>query len=187
MSASHQHSSSRVRSQNLADDILASLTIRTVEGDFIASYTSKGLARLGFPASAELPSPASASAPAEIPVPDSIRLWHELTRRALEDALCGKPVSTVPPLDLRGTTFQREIWSTLRRIPAGKTMTYSELAARIGRPNAVRAAGGACGANPVPVLVPCHRVLAASRKLGGFSGGLDWKRKLLEAEGISVP
>jgi len=74
----------------------------------------------------------------------------------------------------------------MQRIPAGHTRSYGELAADIGKPKAVRAVGGACGANPIPLLVPCHRVLAAGGKIGGFSGGLDWKRKLLAREEVTV-
>ena len=70
------------------------------------------------------------------------------------------------------------------KLAAGQTKSYGEIAGAIGKPKAVRAVGGACGANPVPVLVPCHRVLAANKKLGGFSGGLDWKLSLLKREGI---
>ena len=72
----------------------------------------------------------------------------------------------------------------MQKISLGKTKSYGEIASAIGNPKAVRAVGGACGANPVPVLVPCHRVLAANKKLGGFGGGLDWKRSLLKREGI---
>jgi O-6-methylguanine DNA methyltransferase len=72
----------------------------------------------------------------------------------------------------------------MRRISCGQTQSYGEIAKAIGKPKAVRAVGGACGANPIPVLVPCHRVLAAGGKIGGFSGGLDWKRKLLAREGV---
>lgn len=70
------------------------------------------------------------------------------------------------------------------KISVGKTRSYGEIAERINNPKAVRAVGGACGANPIPVLVPCHRILAANKKIGGFSGGLDWKKKLLGREGI---
>jgi O-6-methylguanine DNA methyltransferase len=70
------------------------------------------------------------------------------------------------------------------KIPLGKTRSYGEIAQAIGKPKAVRAVGGACGANPIPVLVPCHRVLAANNKIGGFSSGLGWKASLLEREGI---
>ena len=72
----------------------------------------------------------------------------------------------------------------MRKISMGQTKSYGEIARAIGRPKAVRAVGGACGANPIPVLIPCHRVLAANKKLGGFSGGLDRKRDLLKREGV---
>jgi O-6-methylguanine DNA methyltransferase len=167
--------------------ILISLPASTTAGEFLAFYSEHGLARLEFPPhSAEAFNSKTKTDPSNVPLPSAIRLWHEQTSRALEAALSGQPVETFPPLDLHGTEFQRRVWSALRQIPPGATIGYAELAARIGSPKAVRAAGGACGANPVPVLVPCHRVLAASRKLGGFSGGLDWKRKLLSAEGIAL-
>jgi len=70
------------------------------------------------------------------------------------------------------------------RIPTGNTRTYGELARTLRRPKAARAIGQACGANPIPLIVPCHRVLANGNKLGGFSAGLDWKQKLLKAEGL---
>jgi O-6-methylguanine DNA methyltransferase len=89
----------------------------------------------------------------------------------------------LPPLDFsRGTSFQQRVWRALLEIPAGETRSYGEIAAAVGEPGAARAAGAACGANPIPVLVPCHRVLAAHKKLGGFSAGLKWKRLLLERE-----
>ena len=85
---------------------------------------------------------------------------------------------------MTGTAFQKSVWRAMRKISLGKTKSYGEIASAIGNPKAVRAVGGACGANPVPVLVPCHRVLAANHKLGGFGGGLDWKRSLLKREGV---
>jgi len=88
-------------------------------------------------------------------------------------------------LDLAGATpFRRRVWAELRRIPRGATRSYGEVADELGKRRAARAVGGACGANPVPVLIPCHRVLAANGRLGGFSGGLDWKRRLLAIEGV---
>lgn len=83
-----------------------------------------------------------------------------------------------------GTAFQCEVWKNLLAIPAGEVVTYAELARRSKRPKAVRAAGTACGANPVPVLIPCHRVIASNGGLGGFGGGLPTKKKLLKAEGF---
>jgi AraC family transcriptional regulator of adaptative response/methylated-DNA-[protein]-cysteine methyltransferase len=88
------------------------------------------------------------------------------------------------PLRLEGTEFQRSVWQALQKIPAGTIVSYGELARRIGRPRAFRAVGRACGANPVPFLVPCHRVVAGSGGLGGFGLGLAVKRSLLEREGV---
>ncbi|MFF2093506.1 methylated-DNA--[protein]-cysteine S-methyltransferase [Paenibacillus sp. NPDC058174] len=88
------------------------------------------------------------------------------------------------PLDLIGTSFQQQVWNELGRVPYGETRTYGEIAAAVGRPQAVRAVGAANGANPIPVLLPCHRIIGANRKLTGFRGGLEMKRKLLDLEGI---
>jgi O-6-methylguanine DNA methyltransferase len=86
-------------------------------------------------------------------------------------------------LDLRdGTPFQRKVWEALVRIPWGTTRTYREIAEQIGHPRASRAVGQACAHNPLPLLVPCHRVTAGSGRLGGFSGGLHVKKALLELE-----
>lgn len=86
------------------------------------------------------------------------------------------------PVATRGTPFQRQVWTALRTIPAGTTTSYGELAARIGRPKASRAVGLANGANPVGIVVPCHRVIGASGALTGYGGGLDRKRWLLAHE-----
>ena len=83
-----------------------------------------------------------------------------------------------------GTPFQQRVWTALRGIPAGTTTSYGELARRIGRPGAVRAVGAANGANPVAVVVPCHRVIGANGSLVGYGGGLDRKRWLLAHEGV---
>mgnify|MGYP006269621853 CR=1 FL=1 len=87
------------------------------------------------------------------------------------------------PLDVKGTAFQEAVWQELQRIPAGETRTYAQLAAAIGRPKAVRAAGSANGANNVAVLIPCHRVIATGGGMGGYAYGLEIKRKLLCREG----
>jgi O-6-methylguanine DNA methyltransferase len=88
------------------------------------------------------------------------------------------------PVDTGGTTFQRAVWAALRRIPAGRTTCYSALASEIGRPAAVRAVGAANGANPVAVIVPCHRVIGKSGGLTGYAGGLERKAFLLRHEGV---
>ncbi len=90
------------------------------------------------------------------------------------------------PVDTAGTGFDRRVWRALMKIPFGEVRTYKEVAAMIGRPEAARAVGGACARNPVPVVVPCHRVLSSSGGLGGYSCGTDIKRYLLELEGLRV-
>ena len=87
------------------------------------------------------------------------------------------------PLAPAGTPFQLEVWEALRRIPYGKTISYGELARRLGRPAASRAVGAANGSNPLPIVVPCHRVIGADGSLTGFGGGIAIKRALLELEG----
>ena len=86
------------------------------------------------------------------------------------------------PLDIRGTVFQRRVWDELRRIPRGETRTYREIAQAIGAPDAVRAVGSACGANPVALVVPCHRAVRTDGGLGGYAWGLSRKKKLLALE-----
>ena len=86
------------------------------------------------------------------------------------------------PLDIRGTLFQRRVWDELRRIPRGETRTYREIAGAIGAPAAVRAVGSACGANPVALVVPCHRAVRTDGGLGGYAWGLQRKKKLLALE-----
>ena len=91
------------------------------------------------------------------------------------------------PLDIRGTAFRMRVWQELRRIPRGETRSYADVARAIGAPGAARAVGGACGSNPVAVIIPCHRVIAEGGTLGGYGGGLDRKVRLLEREGAAVP
>ena len=91
-------------------------------------------------------------------------------------------LATTLPLDIQGTAFQEKVWAALREIPPGCTESYSELAARIGKPSAARAVAKACGANPVAVLVPCHRVVAANGKVSGYRWGVDRKKRLLANE-----
>jgi AraC family transcriptional regulator of adaptative response/methylated-DNA-[protein]-cysteine methyltransferase len=86
------------------------------------------------------------------------------------------------PLDVGGTTFQMAVWQALLRIPVGETRNYAQIAAAVGRPDAVRAAGAANGANPVAVLIPCHRVIRSDGGLGGYAYGLERKRRLLAKE-----
>ncbi len=185
------------------------LSIATRDGQFIARYSAKGLAELRFPSvgraspraasrrrrgneshflNSELRTPNSElngdSSRRLLQIPTHILRWHRATAAGLKSSLAGRKPKNLPPLDLAGTEFQKRVWNALRKISPGQTKSYGEVAQAIGKPKAVRAVGGACGANPVPIFVPCHRVLAANKKLGGFSGGLNWKRSLLAREGI---
>jgi methylated-DNA-[protein]-cysteine S-methyltransferase len=161
------------------------LSVSTRDGKFIAHYSEKGLAEIDWP-KVEVGSARCADQTSQRDVPAKIKNWHRITQTALKKILAGKK-SKLPPLDWTGKTdFQKSVWRQMLKISTGKTKSYGEIASAIGNPKAVRAVGGACGANPVPVLVPCHRVLAANKKLGGFSGGLDGKRSLLAREGIKL-
>jgi methylated-DNA-[protein]-cysteine S-methyltransferase len=102
--------------------------------------------------------------------------------RQLEEYFGGERRRFDLPLAPRGTGFQRRVWRALTEIPYGKTTCYGELARRIGKPSASRAVGLANGANPLPIIVPCHRVIGADGSLTGFGGGLPIKRKLLALE-----
>ncbi len=101
-------------------------------------------------------------------------------------ALVERPAERVElPLDARGTPFQQRVWQELRRIPAGRTATYREIAARIGRPDSVRAVAGACAANPLAIAVPCHRVVRQDGELAGYRWGVERKRALLAREAVA--
>ena len=160
------------------------LPVSTRAGQFTARYSEKGLTELDFPQAGSARR-ADRTFPRSVPT-DRISLWHRATEAALKNIFAGRAAKSLPPLDPAGTEFQKRVWSALRKISFGKTRSYGEIAQAIGKPRAVRAVGGACGANPIPILVPCHRVLAANKKLGGFSGGLDWKRTLLAREGVRL-
>ena len=109
--------------------------------------------------------------------------WTDPARRALEKYLLGGATEFDVPLDLDvGTPFQRRVWAAARKIPYGSVVSYAELARMAGSPKAFRAVGNALGANPIPIVVPCHRVIHDDRSIGGFSSGLAWKRYLLEIE-----
>ncbi|HEX7735318.1 MAG TPA: methylated-DNA--[protein]-cysteine S-methyltransferase [Ktedonobacteraceae bacterium] len=114
----------------------------------------------------------------------------EPLQRAMEQLrhyFAGEPVQFSCPLDLRGTAFQVSVWEELYRIPYGQTRSYAQIASAIGRPQAVRAVGAANGANPVAVIVPCHRVIGSDGTLTGYGGGLPMKQWLLALEGATLP
>ncbi len=132
----------------------------------------RGIAELRFPG----------APPGELAAPTPI---VEKLARELGEYFQGGRTTFDLPLLLQGTAFQIAVWEELRKIPYGTAITYGELAATVGRPRSARAVGQAVGANPVPIVIPCHRVLPISGGLGGFGPGTDWKRRLLDLEGAS--
>ena len=103
-------------------------------------------------------------------------------RRQLEEYFAGRRQTFDLPLRPQGTEFQRRVWEELLQIPYGQTATYGKIAQRIGNPNAARAVGQACNANPIPIFIPCHRVVGSNSRLTGFALGLNVKTALLELE-----
>ncbi len=111
-------------------------------------------------------------------------LLCERAARELGEYFAGQRRGFSLPLAPRGTEFQKRVWQALRDIPYGQTATYGDIARAIGKPKASRAVGAACHANPIWIVVPCHRVVGASGRLTGYAGGLDMKKELLCREGI---
>jgi methylated-DNA-[protein]-cysteine S-methyltransferase len=102
----------------------------------------------------------------------------------LNEYFNGKRTAFELPLSPDGTAFQKEIWQALQEIPYGQTITYGELSEKLGKPKAIRAVGTANGSNPIPIIIPCHRVVGSGQKLTGYSGGIERKRWLLQHEGV---
>lgn len=106
-----------------------------------------------------------------------------VVRKELTEYFAGRRRAFTVPLNLQGTVFQRAVWRATTQISYGQTATYAALARKIGRPQAVRAVGAANGANPIPIIIPCHRVIGTDGSLTGYAGGLPLKKWLLELEG----
>jgi AraC family transcriptional regulator of adaptative response/methylated-DNA-[protein]-cysteine methyltransferase len=107
-------------------------------------------------------------------------------RKTVVAAIAGKPAPRSLRLHIDGTDFQRAVWKELQRIPAGMTRSYADVAQAIGKPRATRAVAKACGANNLPVVIPCHRVIAKDGSIGGYTGGVQIKKALLDAEGVEL-
>lgn len=152
--------------------------VPTSLGQMLVAATEKGVCRLSF-------GEGRAALEARFPQAELVEGGAEF------EALLAEVIAAVEqpgdyshiPIDVKGTAFQEAVWRELRRIPLGETRTYAQLAAAVGKPGAVRAAGSANGANHVSVLIPCHRVIRTGGGLGGYAWGLEIKQKLLEREG----
>lgn len=143
-------------------------------GDLLLAGDDTALSLVGFPAGKMRHDP------------DPDWIFNEnpfvVVRRQLQEYFAGQRKDFDLPLHITGTEFQVQVLDALRRIPYGETTSYGEIARRIGRPKAVRAVGAANGRNPIPIIVPCHRVIGSSGDLTGFGGGLDLKEALLRLE-----
>ena len=140
--------------------------------------TDRGLTALEFAGEESSPPPEQESPPPHL------QPFIDAAKRELTAYFSGVPTDFAAlTLDPRGTPFQLRVWQELRRIPRGQTISYIELARRVGNPKACRAVGQANGLNPLPLIIPCHRVINANGGLGGYSSGLDRKRWLLHHEG----
>ncbi|WP_438853926.1 methylated-DNA--[protein]-cysteine S-methyltransferase [Agromyces sp. M3QZ16-3] len=157
-------------------------TLRTSLGDLLVVADADGLAGLYFPG--HWHPPAADSLGSEVDARGD-ELFSRLGAE-LDEYLTGRRIRFDLPLAPTGDDFQHAVWGMLREIPYGSTVTYGELALRLGDRNLARRVGGAVGRNPISILVPCHRVVGADGSLTGYAGGLERKRRLLELEGADV-
>ena len=175
----------RATEEGLVD--VAYTTVDSPVGSLLLAATSRGLVRVGFPTEdpddvleqlADRLSPRVLEAPARL----------DDARRELDEYFEGRRHHFDVALDweLSGAGFRRKVLRATARIPFGEVRTYRQMAVTAGSPRAYRAAGNALGSNPIPVIVPCHRVLASGGGLGGYGGGLDVKQQLLQLEGVPI-
>ncbi len=182
MKASLERLTERANDEDLLD--VAYTTSDSPFGPLLLAATPRGLVKLGLPGhdpETVLEDLASRISPRVLEAPARL----EQTRRELDLYFEGKLTEFALPLDWQlSRDFRRRALREIDRIPYGKTRSYTEIARGAGNERAVRAAGTACGANPIPIVVPCHRVLRSGGALGGYGGGLPMKEALLKLEGI---
>lgn len=167
----------RKKSPNQAREWVVYLP-ETPVGPLKLCFSDRGLTALEFAGEESSPPPEQES------LPPHLQPFIDAARRELAAYFNGVPTDFGSlTLDPRGTPFQLRVWQELRRIPRGQTISYKELARRVGNPKASRAVGQANAVNPLPLMIPCHRVISANGALGGYSSGLDRKRWLLKHEG----
>ena len=163
------------------DDTLATATLDTPIGRLRLAASDAGLAMVLFPNQEDVAFPKRDGT-------TRARAHLAKAEKALDRYFAGKQKDfSGLTLAARGTDFQKSVWSALYRIPFGETRSYAQIAKEIGNPKGMRAVGLANGKNPIPVIVPCHRVIGADGSLTGFGGGLPTKKWLLEFEGIATP
>jgi methylated-DNA-[protein]-cysteine S-methyltransferase len=165
-----------------------SLAFPSPVGELLLTASDRALKAVHFPNSPMGPLSVTWSSPA-VPLSAGRRggTEEEILERTgaqLAEYFAGTRTTFDLPLDPPGTAFERRVWDALRAIPYGTTVSYGELARRLGDGRATRAVGAANGKNPIPIIVPCHRVVGSRGELTGFGGGLERKRWLLEHEGV---
>jgi methylated-DNA-[protein]-cysteine S-methyltransferase len=149
--------------------------LETPIGTLLIAGDSEAVRRIDFPKNGKARKPEEGwTESARGPVAQAVK--------QLREYFAGKRVDFELPLAPEGTEFQRTVWRNLQEIPYGETISYGELAKRVGNPKASRAVGAANGQNPIPIVIPCHRVIGANGKLTGFGGGLPTKEALLQLE-----
>jgi O-6-methylguanine DNA methyltransferase len=161
---------------------MAQTIFDTPIGPLFADASADGLRLLTFLQGAKHAGLVEGLPPVERPASEGEAIIDE-TRRQIEAYFDGRLRQFEVPLDLRGTPFRQRVWRAIASIPFGETASYAEMAIEAGAPGAYRAAGSACGANPVVIIIPCHRVVGSDRGLHGFGGGLNTKVALLRHEG----
>lgn len=150
-------------------------------------FTEKGLSSLFFDKPGLTPGPLWPVGQTDPEVAARLRQWRQEAAAALNGYFAGQTDSFAGlTLDLKGTPFQLQVWEALQQVPFGQVTSYQALAASLDRPRAARAVGAALGANPLPIIIPCHRVVATSGSLGGYSAGLHYKRQLLSHEQVTL-
>jgi O-6-methylguanine DNA methyltransferase len=156
--------------------------IYTPIGKLSAVFSEKGLAKLSLQEEKDefLEKYRIQTKTTSKPIPDYVETLYKW----LNDYFEGKNLTYTEPFDLKGTYFQLEVWKEIYKIPYGRLTSYGKIAKKIGKPKASRAVGNAVGANPISIIIPCHRVISSNGGIGGFGGGLDKKRALLMIEGI---
>jgi O-6-methylguanine DNA methyltransferase len=170
---------------------LATFTVEVPFGVLFAEVTVKGLRRLDFlGALREPPLQRAAEQPHEVstePMTPEEQAIATALETQLSEYFAGERREFDIPIDLGGgSEFRRRVWDVVAAIPYGDTLSYAEVAAAAGNPSAYRAAGSACGANPIVIVIPCHRVVGSDKRLHGFGGGLDTKAWLLQHEGREI-
>jgi methylated-DNA-[protein]-cysteine S-methyltransferase len=161
-------------------------TFNSPVGEILVTRTEKGLNFVSFPKNTWENFISALSRDKSINLIEDEKRFSSL-KKDLQAYFSGRKVNFKEPLDLKGgTEFQKRVWKAMLKIPFGQTRSYGWLAQQAGGKNKARAVGSACGANPIPIIIPCHRVIREDGGLGGYGGGLGMKEKLLRIEGVKI-